>query len=143
MPNANRSPSITSFDRWVSRNNIPDTYEYRKGWWDYVELIQRFAQKFDCNDVTVVGHSIVGTPPPEEKRPMPAVALLRDGVSVAIKWDFGAPSRWPREWTISVRRRSPYLGPIFDLFDPAVDLRTERVDGLAPEYVFGPYYRNP
>lgn len=100
MPNAERGPLITSFDRWVSRNNIPDTYEYRKGWWDYVELIQRFARKFDCIDVTVVGHYIVGTPPPEEKLPMPAVVLLRDGVSVAMKWDFGAPARWPREWTM-------------------------------------------
>ena len=35
------------------------------------------------------------------------------------------------------------MGPIFDLFDPAVDLHTERVDGLAPEHVFGAHNRNP
>ena len=54
---------------------------------------------------------------------MPAVALVGDGVTVALKWDFGAACRWPREWTVSVRRRSPYLGPTFGLFDPGLDLR--------------------
>lgn len=73
---------------------------------------------------------------------MPAVALLGDGVTVALKWDFGADCRWPREWTVSVRRRSPYLGPTFGLFDPSVDLRDERVKGLAPDCLFGPYRKN-
>ena len=74
---------------------------------------------------------------------MPAVALVGDGVTVALKWDFGAACRWPREWTVSVRRRSPYLGPTFGLFDPALDLRGAQVDGLGPDYVFGPYRKNP
>jgi len=135
--------SISSFDRWVAQNNIAETFEYGKGWWDYVETVRRFARKFECADVTVVGQYIVRTPPPEERLPMPAVALLRDGVSVAMKWDFGADCRWPREWTVSVRRRSPYLGPTFGLFDPGVDLRAQPVDGLSPGHVFGPYRENP
>jgi hypothetical protein len=52
-------------------------------------------------------------------------------------WDFGASRRWPREWTLSVRRRSPYLGPIFDLFDPDMDLRGEANEGLSPDFVWG------
>jgi hypothetical protein len=73
---------------------------------------------------------------------MPAVVMTGRGVTVALKWDFGAAARWPREWTISVRRPSPYKGPLFGLFDPALDLRRERVDGLAG-YVFGPHSENP
>jgi hypothetical protein len=80
-----KHPLITTFDRWVSENNIPATFEYGKGWWDYVELVQRFAHKFDVSDVTVVGEYIVETPPPEEKLPMPAIALVAEGITVAMK----------------------------------------------------------
>jgi hypothetical protein len=138
-----RAPSITDFDRWVSENNIPTTFEYGKGWWDYVELVRRFSGKFDVADVRVVGHYVVHTPPPEEALPMPAVALSGHGVMVALRLDFGKMRKWPLEWTVSVRRRSPYLGPTFGLFDPAFDLRATRVDGLSPELVFGPYHENP
>jgi hypothetical protein len=134
---------VTEFDRWVADNNIPECFEYGKGWWDYVELIRRFANKFDMPDVRVVGHYAVRTPPPEEELPMPAVGLTKGSVLVAMKWDFGAACRWPREWTLSIRRPSPYLGPTFNLFDPGLDLRRERVDGLSPDFVFGPYRENP
>src|SRR6266496_6852050 len=87
-------------------------------------------------------HYTVRTPPPREELPMPAVALAKTGVMVALKWDFGATCRWPREWTVSVQRRSPYLGPTFNLFDPGFDLRGERVDGFGPDLVFGPYCEN-
>ena len=89
--------AVTEFDRWVAANNIPDRYEYGKGWWDYVELIQRFADKHDIDDVRVIGSYVVRTPPPEEDLPMPAVALIGPGAVVALKWDFGADCRWPRE----------------------------------------------
>ncbi len=72
---------VTEFDRWVGENNIPTHFEYGKGWWDYVEVVRRFATKFDIEDVRVVGHYVVHTPPPEEKLPMPAVALTRRGSS--------------------------------------------------------------
>ena len=137
------STIITEFDRWVGENNIPDTFEYGKGWWDYVELVRRFSFKFDVADVHVVGHYVVRTPPPEEALPMPAVALVGRGVMIALKWDFGAMRSWPLEWTVSVRRRSPYLGPTFGLFDPDLDLRGHDVDGLGPGLVFGPYRQNP
>jgi hypothetical protein len=103
----------------------------------------RFSSKFDLDDVRVIGHYTIRTPPPEEKLPMPAVALAGRGVLVALKWDFGAMRQWPFQWTVSVRRRSPYLGPIFGLFEPSLDLRGERVEGLAPDFVFGPYRENP
>lgn len=52
--NLARKPSVlTTFDGWVADNNMPTTFEYGKGWWDYVELVQRFAHKFDVSDVTV------------------------------------------------------------------------------------------
>jgi hypothetical protein len=134
--------SVTEFDRWVGENNIPERFEYSKGWWDYVELVRRFASKFGADDVRVVGHYIVRTPPPEEKLPMPAVALMGDGVMAALKWDFGATTRWPKEWIVSIRRRSPYRGPTFGLFDPAIDLRQVPVEGLVPDLVFAPYREN-
>jgi hypothetical protein len=49
----------TDFDRWVAQNNIPEMFEYGKGWWDYVELIRRYADKFEFSDVRVVGHYTV------------------------------------------------------------------------------------
>ena len=134
---------VTSFDRWVGANNIPTTFEYGKGWWDYVELVQRFGRKFRAADVTVIGQYAIRTPPPEEVLPMPAVALIADGITVALKWNFGRMRKWPLEWTVSVRRRSPYLGPTFGLFDVNVDLRNEHIDGLAPDYVFGSYRQDP
>ena len=44
---------ITTFDRWVGENNIPDTYEYSRGWWDYVEIVRRLSSKFNIADVRV------------------------------------------------------------------------------------------
>ena len=134
---------MTEFDRWVGENEIPRTFEYRKGWWDYVELVRRLSAKFDITDVRVVGHYVVHTPPPEEALPMPAVALTRDGVMVVLRWDFGVMREWPLEWTVSIRRRSPYLGPTFGLFDPSFDLRTGHLEGMSPALVFGPYRKNP
>src|SRR5438067_2823098 len=136
-------PFVSELDRWVGDHNIPESYEYGKGWWDYVEIVRRFSQKFDMKDVRIIGHYVVHTPPPEEALPMPAVSLAREGVLVALKFDFGAAARWPCEWTVSVRRRSPYRGPTFGLFDPSLDLRGQRVDGLAPDFVFGPHRENP
>ena len=136
----NERVNLTGFDRWVAENNIPRRFEYARGWWDYIELVRRFAAKFEVDDVRVVGHYVVHTPPPEEELPMPAVMLARECAMVAIKWDFGALCRWPKEWTVSVRRRSPYLGPTFGLFDPSQDLRGYRVPGLEPDFVF-PAYR--
>jgi hypothetical protein len=135
--------ALSEFDRWVAQNNIPEHFAYGKGWWDYVELIRRFAHKFEVADVCVIGHYVVRTPPPEERLPMPVVTLAKPGALVALKWDFGAGSLWPREWTVSVRRRSPYAGPTFALFDPGIDLRGTKVDGFGPELVFGPYRENP
>src|SRR4051794_16315468 len=125
MTTSTKPPLETSFDRWVSENNIPTSFEYGKGWWDYIERVRRFATKLAIEDVTVIGHYVIRTPPPEERLPMPAVVLIGRGIIVAMKWDFGVTRRWPREWTLSVQRRSPYLGPTFGLFDPDVDLSAE------------------
>ena len=73
---------------------------------------------------------------------MPAVVLTHRGVSVALKFDFGALARWPKEWTVSVRRPAPYRGPLFGLFDPGVDLRKEGVEGFPAELVLPAYSKN-
>ena len=136
---------ISQFDRWVNDNNIPETFEYAKGWWDYVELVRRFAFRLDTENVRVVGHYVVDTPPPCERLPMPAVAISTPSVTFALRYDFGSWSmKHPEisEWVVSVQRRSPYRGPLFGLFDPTADLRLIGVDGLAPDFLFGPYHRD-
>ena len=67
---------VTEFDCWVGENNIPSRYEYGKGWWDYVELVRRFASKFDIEDVRVVGQYVVNTPPPEENPRRPPASRV-------------------------------------------------------------------
>jgi hypothetical protein len=69
--------------------------------------------------------------------------LVARRVTVALRWDFGAMRRWPCEWTVSVRSPSGYRGPTFGLFDASLDLRAERLQGLAPGWVFGAYRANP
>jgi hypothetical protein len=137
---------ISAFDQWVSGNNIPDSFECGKGWWDYVELVRRFAARLDTEDVRVIGHYVVDTPPPCERLPMPAVAISIPGVTFALRFDFGSWSLKHAEiseWVVSVHRRSPYRGPLFGLFDQNLDLRTIGVDGLAPDFLFGSYRQDP
>ena len=134
---------VTEFDRWVSAHNISKRFRYGKGWWDYVEFVRKLSYKFGIADVRVIGQYIIETPPPEEELPMPAVALLGRGVEAALRLDFGKMRRWPLEWTASIRRRSPYRGPTFGLFDAALDLRPERLQGLTPDWLFGSYRENP
>jgi hypothetical protein len=137
---------ISEFDKWVNDNNIPESFEYGKGWWDYVELVRRFAARLDTEDVRVIGHYVVDTPPPCERLPMPAVAISIPGVTVALRFDFGSWSLKHEEiseWVVSVDRRSPYRGPLFNLFDENLDLRTIGVDGLAPDFLFGSYRQDP
>jgi hypothetical protein len=133
---------VSEFDRWVNDHNIPETFEFGKGWWDYVELVRRFAARLDSEDVRVIGHYVVDTPPPCERLPMPAVAISIPGVTFALRFDFGSWSLKHAEiseWVVSVDRRAPYRGPLFGIFDENLDLRTIGVDGLAPDYLFGSY----
>ncbi len=134
---------ISDFDRWVGANNISNELEFSKGWWDYVEMVRRFAAKLETVDVRVVGHYVVNTPPPEEELPMPAVALAIKGVTYGLRFDFGRnPTRDLREWLVSVKRRAPYRGPLFGIIDPNEDLRPTAATGLAPDLLFGPYRDN-
>jgi hypothetical protein len=139
-----RRPLVVSeFDVWVAENNIPDHFEFGKGWWDYVELIRMFAFRLDTEDMRVVGHYIVETPHPTELLPMPAVAIVTPGATFAFRYDFGTWSlKQPvalSEWVLSVDLAAPYRGPTFGLFDETRDLRPEELDGLSPNYLFGPY----
>src|SRR5260370_10769485 len=127
---------------WVAEKNTREPCGDGGGWGDYVEWVGGFGHKFDIPDVRAGGHYVVRTPPPEEELPMPAVGLTKGSVLVFLQWDFGAARSWPREWTLSVRRPSPYLAPTFDLFDPAFDLCREPVDVLSPDLAFGPRLEN-
>lgn len=136
---------VSEFDAWVGDNNIPDHFEFGKGWWDYVELIRTFAARLESEDVRVVGHYVVETPHPTELLPMPAVAIITPAATFGFRYDFGTWSlKQPliSEWVLSVEREGPYRGPTFGLFDEARDLRPERFDGLFPDYLFGPYHHN-
>ncbi len=106
---SSRHAAVTEFDRWVGANNIPERFEYGKGWWDYVELIRRFNCKFDLSDVRVIGDYKVSTPPPEEELPMPAVALIGRGVTVALKVGrrYPPPVRVSRGLIDPLRRIAP------------------------------------
>jgi len=57
-----------------------------------VELVRRFAARLDSEDVRVIGHYVVETPPPCERLPMPAVAISIPGVTFALRFDFGSCS---------------------------------------------------
>ncbi|HEX8112527.1 MAG TPA: hypothetical protein VF516_32575 [Kofleriaceae bacterium] len=91
---------ISEFDTWVGGHNIPETFEYGKGWWDYVELVRRFAARLDPEDVRVIGHDVVDTPPPRELLPMPAIALSIPGVTFALRFDFGSWS-WKHDAVVN------------------------------------------
>lgn len=52
------------FDEWVSNNNT-QSLNYSKGWWDFIEVIREFSEKFSA-DVFVSGVYSFETPPPCE-----------------------------------------------------------------------------
>lgn len=133
---------ITEFDRWVGANQPSLELEYSNAFLNYVEFIQTIQRKFNISDVRVVGHHVIRTPPPEENLPMPVALFVARGTEVALRMDFGADQRFPFEWTLSVKRATPYRGPTFKLFDPNVDLRGKHMQGLEPHYAFGPYSAN-
>jgi hypothetical protein len=41
----------TTFNRWVNDNNPPVNLEYGKGWWDYIEILQRLIDKFAVTEI--------------------------------------------------------------------------------------------
>ncbi len=136
--------TVSQFDIWVGDNNPDPKLEYGKGFWDYVEMLRRMIDKFDANDARVIGTYVVRTPPPEEELPMPAVAFSVRGVTFAVKFDFGALADWPYEWTVSVVRRSAYLGPTFGLFEPELDLSARApISGFPPELALGSFRKDP
>jgi putative addiction module component (TIGR02574 family) len=117
-------------DEWVSDNQPARHCAYGNAFWTYVELLRKLAHKFEATDVRVIGTYVVNTPPPREELPLPAIAFEVRGVRFAVRWDFGANPRWPYEWAVSVERRSPYLGPVFGLFDQDMELSDARISGL-------------
>lgn len=73
--------SPADFYQWINDNNPPDELEYRKGWWDYVEIIQRMMEKINVEYAEVIGTYLMRTPPPKEELLMPAVKLQIRGTT--------------------------------------------------------------
>ncbi len=143
MDEKDEASGSRSFDAWVSHNNPPSELEYSKGFWDYVEMVRRFVEKFDGTNERVVGTYIVHTPPPVEELQMPAIAFDVGAVTVALKFDFGSDANWPREWTVSIKRPSPYPGPIFALFDEDADLSNQATAGLGDAWTLPSFRKSP
>lgn len=76
---------------------------------------------------------------------MPAVAIEGNGVTFALRYDFGSFSlrHDQRDWAVSVQRRSRYTGPLFGLIRPSEDLRSVGLAGLGPDHLFAPYCELP
>jgi hypothetical protein len=128
---------------WVNDNNPPIEQAYDKGFWDYVEMVRRLVDKFDGTNERVVGTYVVRTPPPEEELQMPAIAFDVGRASVAVRFDFGADASWPREWTVSIKRPSPYLGPVFGLFDQDGEVSSRMTTGFGETWTLPPLRKSP
>lgn len=133
-------PTPIDFHRWVSEHNPPEKSEYGKGWWDYVEIIQRLMDTHDIEHAEVVGTYLMKTPPPTEELLMPVVKLEIRTAVFLLKYDFGV---WPDHWTLSTMRSAPYTSPTFGLFDAVTDLRGQTVAGFEPEWLYPPYSESP
>jgi len=128
------------FFRWVHENNPSENLEYRKGWWDCIEIVQRLMDKHEIDAAQVVGTYLMTTPPPKEELCMPIVSLRTTRATILLKCDFGV---WPECWTISVDRQNSKSGPTYGLFDEPVDLRTQGVTGFATDWVYPSYRDSP
>jgi hypothetical protein len=130
------------FNHWVNNNNPAEHLEYRKGWWNYIEIIRRLAGKFDIEyrDIQVVSTYLMKTPPPYEELMMPVLRLQTPDVQLTIKYDFGVCSE---AWTVSVKFSIGVASTVLGLFDPGRDLRTKIVAGFEKEWIHGPHGENP
>ncbi len=135
--------SEPNLDAWVSNNNPPPEQEYGKGFWDYVEMLRRLMNKFEAINDRVIGTYTVHTPPPEEKLLMPALAFDLGPITIALKWDFGARSNWPHEWTVSIKRPSTRRERLYQLFDEKLKLSSRSVTGFPPDWVLPCYQKSP
>jgi hypothetical protein len=133
-------PTPIDFHRWVNDHNPPEKSEYRKGWWDYVEIVQRLMDTHELEQAEVVGTYLMKTPPPKEELLMPVVKLEVRTAVFLLKYDFGV---WPERWTLSTTRSAPYTSPTFGLFDAVTDLRSKTVAGFEPEWLYPPYRESP
>jgi hypothetical protein len=131
-----------AFNQWVNDHNPNESLLYRKGWWDYIEIVRRLAGKFDIDDrdIQVVSTYLLKTPPPCEELLMPVLRLNTPNIQFTIKYDFGV---YPEAWTVSVKSSIGAASTTLGLFDPDRDLRTKTIPGFEEEWVYGPYSANP
>lgn len=128
------------FDRWVNDNNPDEQLQYRKGWWDYIELIRRLMWKFDAQEAQVVATYVMDTPPPKDELLMPVVRFSVGPTDYIVKYDFGV---FPERWTVSIRNAASIVRPILGLFDDKRDLRSNVIAGFENEWIHGAYCSDP
>lgn len=130
-----------AFNQWVNDHNPDENLSYRKGWWDYIEIIRRLASKFDIEDrdIQVVATYRMKTLPPSEELLMPVLRLNTPKIQFTIKYDFGV---YPEAWTVSVKSDIGPATVTLGLFDPDRDLRTKAIAGFEQEWIHGPYSEN-
>jgi hypothetical protein len=126
------------FNRWVNDNNPDEHLQYRKGWWDYIEIVRRLAGKFeiDDGDIQVISTFAMKTPPPTEALLMPVFQIKALSAEFILKYDFGV---YPEAWTVSVWSQLGSLQSMLGLFDPNQDLCAKHIAGFQTEWVYGPY----
>ncbi len=129
------------FNRWVNDNNPDERLEYRKGWWDYIEIVRRLAGKFDIEDrdIQVVSTYLMKTPPPCEELLMPVLRLKTPNIQFTIKYDFGV---YPEAWTVGVQSGLDTGPTTLGLFDPGRDLRAKAIAGFEKDWIYGPFSEN-
>lgn len=128
------------FDRWVNNNNPDEQLQYRKGWWDYIELIRRLMWKFETREAQVVATYVMGTPPPQEELLMPVVRFAVGSTQYIVKYDFGV---YPERWTVSISNATSTVRPILGLFDDQQDLRGNVIAGFESKWIHGAYCSDP
>jgi hypothetical protein len=126
------------FNQWTNDHNPDESVSYRKGWWDYIEIVRRLAGKFDIEDrdIQVVSTYLMKTPPPCEELLMPVLRLKTLNIQFIIKYDFGV---YPEAWTVSVQSRVDFAPTTLGLFDPGRDLRPKAIAGFEQEWIYGPF----
>ena len=89
-----RTVKTCQLDRWVNENNIPEAYEYGKGWWDYIEWVREFAARA-APDQRVKPHKISRT---KGRRALPFSVRRLTVMGDSEKPRFHSETKIPSSW---------------------------------------------
>ena len=77
-----------SLEKWINDNNPDAKAPYGKGFWDVVEMYQKWKHQLQASSVTVIGDIVIKTPPPVTLLKLPLVRFEFNGYQVDIAYDF-------------------------------------------------------